>query len=217
MHAKIMRRLKPTEVLLPITPMLDMSFQLLFFFICVYHPPSKLEAQFLLDLEPRKVKAPPSQGGQEGPNIDSSSKSDEEDPFKDSIKFGYDPEMIVLIHAARGEREGDADYIIKEIRIARVLPEAKKALPLKDPAKEPIVLPEDPAAAAAEPTPASEKEILAKLPDILREARDKIPVDAATPRVIIRAPREIRMHKIVRLMDECSKAGFGVSLKVLQQ
>src|SRR5437879_6472940 len=40
----------PTEVVLPITPMLDMSFQLLSFFVITFNPPSAVEGQLSLYL-----------------------------------------------------------------------------------------------------------------------------------------------------------------------
>jgi biopolymer transport protein ExbD len=47
------------EVTLPITPMLDMTFQLLFFFIATYHRPTGLEGQMDLALPSEaKAKAP---------------------------------------------------------------------------------------------------------------------------------------------------------------
>src|SRR5215470_15216915 len=47
---------KPTEVTLPITPMLDMAFQMLFFFIATFNPVSASEGQMDLSL-PAKSEA----------------------------------------------------------------------------------------------------------------------------------------------------------------
>jgi biopolymer transport protein ExbD len=44
-----------TEINLPITPMLDMTFQLLFLFIASYHPPTGLEGQMDLSLPSDKA------------------------------------------------------------------------------------------------------------------------------------------------------------------
>src|SRR5207245_6219274 len=47
---------KPTEVTLPITPMLDMAFQILFFFIATFNPVAASEGQMDLSL-PAKSEA----------------------------------------------------------------------------------------------------------------------------------------------------------------
>jgi biopolymer transport protein ExbD len=47
---------KPTEVTLPITPMLDMAFQLMFFFLATFNPISQKEGQMDLSL-PSKSEA----------------------------------------------------------------------------------------------------------------------------------------------------------------
>ena len=47
---------KPTEVTLPITPMLDMAFQLMFFFLATFNPVSQKEGQMDLSL-PSKSEA----------------------------------------------------------------------------------------------------------------------------------------------------------------
>ena len=52
------RRKKPeadSKIVLPITPMLDMTFQLLFFFIINFHP-ADLEGQMDMALPSEKVK-----------------------------------------------------------------------------------------------------------------------------------------------------------------
>jgi biopolymer transport protein ExbD len=43
------KRDKPLEVVLPITPMLDMTFQLFFFFVITFNP-SKMEGQMMMNL-----------------------------------------------------------------------------------------------------------------------------------------------------------------------
>ena len=77
------------EITLPITPMLDMSFQLLSFFILTFHPPSAAEGQmdiFLPAMGAAKAKAP-----------------EQVDPFAQSDK---DPEgeaqVTVVIESAAG-------------------------------------------------------------------------------------------------------------------
>jgi biopolymer transport protein ExbD len=63
--------MKPTEVEVQITPMLDMAFQLLTFFILTYHP-SPIEGQFVMNLLPAApvidMNAPPSESNQTQPN-----------------------------------------------------------------------------------------------------------------------------------------------------
>jgi biopolymer transport protein ExbD len=49
----------PSKVVLPITPMLDMTFQLLFFFIVNFHPtPSTIEGQMEMALPAENARAP---------------------------------------------------------------------------------------------------------------------------------------------------------------
>jgi hypothetical protein len=209
--------MKPTEIILPITPMLDMSFQLLFFFICIYKPPQIQEAQFVLDLTPVKTKevgAPASSGDNVPPTSKSESSIFDDDP---ATKLNYDPEIRVYTHATKGEKDGDADYVISQITITKIMPEAKKVLFPNDPNKEPVKLNDSPNA-DTDASPEHEREMLERLPKILQEARDKVPGDArtATPRVKIFAPKEIRMYKIIKLMGYCNEAGFGVQLKLLQ-
>ena len=49
---------KPGEVTLPVTPMLDMAFQLLFFFLCTFSPASQKEGQMDLGLAATPPAAP---------------------------------------------------------------------------------------------------------------------------------------------------------------
>jgi biopolymer transport protein ExbD len=62
------RRTAPlaSEVTLPVTPMLDMAFQLLFFFITVFNP-ADIEGQMQLSLPSRAEAGPVGAGGQENP------------------------------------------------------------------------------------------------------------------------------------------------------
>ncbi len=50
---------KPTEVTLPITPMLDMAFQMLFFFIATFNPVAASEGQMDLSLPAKSEAAAP--------------------------------------------------------------------------------------------------------------------------------------------------------------
>src|SRR5204862_6206882 len=50
---------KPVEVQLPITPMLDMAFQLMFFFLATFNPSSVKEGQVDLALAPGGEAAAP--------------------------------------------------------------------------------------------------------------------------------------------------------------
>jgi biopolymer transport protein ExbD len=74
-----MRRKKPSadsKIILPITPMLDMTFQLLFFFIINFHP-ADLEGQMDMALPSEEVKAAHDQK-----NVDKN-KAPEKDPALD--------------------------------------------------------------------------------------------------------------------------------------
>ena len=50
----------PAEVTLPITPMLDMAFQLMFFFLATFNPVSQKEGQMALSLPSRSDRPAPS-------------------------------------------------------------------------------------------------------------------------------------------------------------
>jgi len=52
---------KPTEVTLPITPMLDMAFQMLFFFIATFNPVAASEGQMDLSLPAKSTPVSPDQ------------------------------------------------------------------------------------------------------------------------------------------------------------
>jgi len=52
---------KPSEVTLPITPMLDMAFQMLFFFIATFNPVAASEGQMDLSLPAKSSSANPDQ------------------------------------------------------------------------------------------------------------------------------------------------------------
>src|SRR5438552_15981156 len=58
-RARRRRAVEAPEVVLPITPMLDMAFQLLFFFIAIYRPPTIREVQMELSLLP--LERPPAE------------------------------------------------------------------------------------------------------------------------------------------------------------
>jgi biopolymer transport protein ExbD len=66
-----MKKSKHQEVEVQITPMLDMAFQLLTFFILTYHP-SPIEGQFAMNLLPAApvvdMNAPPTETNQAQPN-----------------------------------------------------------------------------------------------------------------------------------------------------
>jgi biopolymer transport protein ExbD len=47
----------PTEIVLPITPMLDMAFQLMFFFLATFHPATAAEGQMDLSLPSQSAAA----------------------------------------------------------------------------------------------------------------------------------------------------------------
>src|SRR5437868_6041503 len=122
MSMKAKRGMLPSDVILPITPMLDMSFQLLFFFICIYQPPTTQENQFILDLRARKVGRPPAEvasgtGGSPSP----SSPSSNNDPI------AYDITLDVYTHINPGAG-GAADHLIDKVKITGIIPAAKKKM-----------------------------------------------------------------------------------------
>src|SRR5438067_979159 len=64
----------PTEVTLPITPFLDMAFQLMFFFLATFSPPSVKEGQMDLSLPSKSDAAAKDQA-----NVSPTSEAHKED------------------------------------------------------------------------------------------------------------------------------------------
>ena len=91
---------KPTSVDMPITPMLDMTFQLLFFFILNYHPPTN-EGEINYNLPP-----PDATQGPAAQKPDPSSSELEDLEMKSQI--------TVLV---RTQHDGINDGVISEIRV----------------------------------------------------------------------------------------------------
>jgi biopolymer transport protein ExbD len=92
-------------VVLPITPMLDMAFQLLTFFIFTYHP-SGLEGEMDLALPSEAVKA--------------AAKKDDVDPNKEANKeeLEFPADLTVTIRALQGGGPHDGDISALFIRNA---------------------------------------------------------------------------------------------------
>src|SRR5437868_4996955 len=102
------RGMAPSDVILPITPMLDMSFQLLFFFICIYKPPMSQEAQFILNLNPPKgTSAPPVSSGTGG---GTSATSSDPSPPSPSLPILYNVTLEVYTHI-NPDSKGMADWL----------------------------------------------------------------------------------------------------------
>jgi biopolymer transport protein ExbD len=83
-------------VVLPITPMLDMAFQLLFFFILNYHP-SAMEGQMDLSLPSEDVKQ-----AKDKKDIDPNKK-----PEVNPLEFPSDLTVTVRAHQGGGPNDGD--------------------------------------------------------------------------------------------------------------
>jgi biopolymer transport protein ExbD len=197
----------PTEILLPITPMLDMSFQLLFFFICIYKPPLSQEAQFLIDLTPARVKkAAPLASSGENSSPSSSSTDDKEDPFDKK-----DPPRVITL-TIRIHEDKD-DHFISNIVVDGLAPKFKKLFDADPSNTKPFVLIKDPPADFNE-WANRDKELLDKLPQVIDAVKA---MDAPEGIIIkIKGPPQIRMFKIVSIMDKISvaDAGFGMKLEV---
>jgi biopolymer transport protein ExbD len=150
------------EVSLPITPMLDMTFQLLFFFILTFNPNRLIEGQDLMAVPPVEAKTPPKAAADRPENVDPrepSTKNKElekppeiEQEFFVRIKADSDS-VCTLYFRERENGEGipvgtlklqdDADTIktkkalkatVGQAREAKVrkIKEAARALPEKD-------------------------------------------------------------------------------------
>src|ERR1051326_425911 len=220
MSMRSKRGMTPTDVVLPITPMLDMSFQLLFFFICIYKPPQSAEAQFILNLNPPKTKDPTvvvqSSGSGGSQSSDSKSVFDEKDP----LPVAYNIKLDVYTHVSAGTKDVD-DLIIENIKVSGV-PDKNARAAMKDRGlitnvnQEPLEITAPPNS-DGQITLETEKAIMEKIPQILEEAKRVIPVDSATPTVTILAPRELRTYKVVRLMDYANKFGFSLALQVARR
>src|SRR5262249_14232479 len=133
---------KPTEVTLPITPMLDMAFQILFFFISTFNPVAASEGQMDLSL-PAKSEA----AAQEQKNISPKAESHKNEidiptditislrglqveKYKGEvesiwIKDTANPNGKQLRGATKSEREKELHKRLKDARTT-TNPEAKK-------------------------------------------------------------------------------------------
>jgi biopolymer transport protein ExbD len=191
------KRRKPEdgpEPTIPVTPMLDMAFQLLAFFVMTYHP-SDLEGQMQLALPSSEVKAAHKQE-----NVDTSAA-----PEKDLTK-AIPPEVIVIvetqnkgaiselkvrvdtgdttIHTSGSNKQ---DLLASLAALEKQLKETKKALErrLKDQAEKP-------------------KEAGAKQLENITA-------------IELQADGRLRWDYVTQVMDACRKAGFeNVSLAPLK-
>jgi biopolymer transport protein ExbD len=100
MHALQKQRNKPTSVEMAITPMLDMTFQLLFFFILNYHPPTN-EGEINYNLPPPDAT--------QGPAAE---KPDPSSAEQDDLELKS--QVTVLV---RTQHDGINDGVISEIRV----------------------------------------------------------------------------------------------------
>jgi len=111
----------PTEVTLPITPFLDMAFQLMFFFLATFSPPSVKEGQMDLSL-PSKSDAAAKDQSQVSPTSEAH-KEDIDIPadFTISIRGYKDPRSrgqisALTITTTAGDEELKGDNSTKEER-----------------------------------------------------------------------------------------------------
>jgi hypothetical protein len=206
----------PSDVTLPITPMLDMSFQLLFFFICIYKPPVSEEGQFILNLKTVETRnwTTALQGSGSG---GSASSKESDDPFKDR-PIDYNITLDVYTHIGTNDK-GVAELLIEKVLIKGLFTPAKQTLQqrglIKDANQEPVEVVYTPGSgepAASTVTSQTEEAVLKKVAEILEEDKKAIPGDATTPVARIVAPRELPMHKIIRLMDDCNRFNFAQDL-----
>ncbi len=214
MAARSLHGLLPSHIALPVTPMLDVSFQLLFFFICIYQPPATTEGQFIVHLH---VPPPP-------PPPNPSSGSDNQgrpNPFVQP-PIPNDLTIDVYTHIGTNDR-GVAELLIEKIKVSGGLAEpARKNLQklgLIEDTRQGVVEITGPPSGSGEAdakkvTPQSEKNILEQLAVVLREHHASLPDGASMPILTIIAPRELSMSKIVSLMDYGNENGFALALKV---
>jgi len=202
MSRRGLRGMLPSDVVIPITPMLDMSFQLLFFFICIYKPPTMEEAQFKLN----------------------SASASEAGPFgTDGPPIPYGLTIDVYTHIGTNDREF-GELLIEKVIVSGALDEATKTKLeelglIKDAKQGSVVLTyPPPGSGEAQPvnvTPQTEEQVLKQLAIVLREHRASIPAGASPPVLTIMAPRELPTFKIIKLMDYGNKYGFALDLKVM--
>jgi hypothetical protein len=198
--------------------MLDMSFQLLFFFICIYKPLTTQKAEIKLDLQ-RAGSHVPSTSNHSG----SSSKSDTFDRRDQPIS--YDLIIEIGTHIGTNDR-GVAELLIEKINVSGALSEAtRKKLQglglLADVKNDTVELVYPPpgigGAKSGKVTPETEEQVLKQLETLLREHQASIPRVRSAPKLSIIAPPELPLFKIVKLMDSGNEHGFALALKVMRR
>ncbi len=184
----------PAEVELPVTPMLDMAFQLLAFFVFAYHPPSAEEGQIPMTFAGEKVvhkneqQASITDKGEKGiVPVKKVTLEIKANPVKDR-KTQRDVTQVsqILIHGIPREvkaklrddptLKADADLKVSQI----------------DPGLESLDVPP--------PYLKNLETLLARArPDLMEEAKRKITFEPNS---------QLRVEQVMELMDVCRKAGF---------
>jgi biopolymer transport protein ExbD len=173
------------EVVLPITPMLDMAFQLLFFFIAIYRPPTIREVQMELSLLP--MERPPA----ESPETKAAEPGQPVDP---NPRIALKPYDLTLMLETRIEKTGEQTDTVIEKYIVKGIPTALRAgLGVADPEREEVEAPDLPTLAGylkkAHPPPDT----------VLRE-RIKLEMPATGG--------DLDWGRVVEVLDACHRGGF---------
>lgn len=183
---------QPAEVALPITPFLDMAFQLMFFFITTF----ALNPQGLSAEEEKKIKEEEKKReGQMDINL----------PSKDSAKAAKAPSEVDPLSAADKEEvkiESDVTVSIKGKNNAI------------DRGKIDVVTITGPAGEEELPRPSDElvATLKSRLEAIKTQSAEKIDKkEDKTPIVKMTADSIVQWAEVVRIMDICYKSGFQVS------
>ncbi len=106
----------PSEISLPITPMLDMSFQLMFFFIMTFNPSKEIELPLpIQDVSTKQAKDPSKATAQATPKIDETKNI----PIKAPLTLTIEPQTegftIGVVHGASNTQFGSSPKEIERL------------------------------------------------------------------------------------------------------
>ena len=179
----------PVQLSLIITPMLDMSFQILAFFIMTYHP-SALEGHIAGTL------APPEQVKTKGPN-------NEINPLEDPLSV---PEDDLLPNEALQIK---IKAVAKGQEIGSRLEGQPSQLYIKQVADAQPVMLADMLADGNVDFETALKRLDLKLKEIVKESPPLKPGETSKLAVKIEGDTDLRQQYIMAVYDTCKKSGFG--------
>jgi biopolymer transport protein ExbD len=174
------------EVELPITPMLDMAFQLLFFFICIYHPPTIREVQLILNLLPARDEKPVEIS-------DANPAAEAKDPEPKVAEKPYNLTLALDTHIV-STPGGGTETLIEKFTLKGVPENVRRIMGIADPTQPEIE--------------ATDLETLAVYlgrahPPPSQAMHERIKIETAA------TGGDLDWGRVVEILDLCHKAGFS--------